>query len=353
MVDPTLRAGLTRGVRAVRILLVLALLTAVGAGGAWLYIQQAFDAPAAPGSEQTVVFEVKKGATLAKVGLSLKAQQLINDAKIWRLYLRLNPTAPSPKAGKHKIGPGMSIPDILDALAQNPMSEDVPLTMVEGWRLKDADQALAAKGLIEAGAYLKAATNPGAFTVPFSLPKDSPTLEGYLFPETYMVPPGKLDVAVLIQRQIDAFSSRFVKPNAKEIADSPRSLAELVVLASMLEREEPKPSLRPKVAGVMGNRLEANTPLGIDATSRYTIDEWNDRRAFLKKLRDPKDPYNTRLKAGLPPTAIGAPSLPSLLAALRPEPSKYWYYLHDAKQNIHFAKTAAEHEANRKRYNVW
>ena len=91
----------------------------------------------------------------------------------------------------------------------------------------------------------------------------------------------------------------------------------------------------------------------MDATSRYTLEKWNERKPFLKKLRDPGDPYNTRLKEGLPPTPIGAPSLDSLVAALRPVKSKYWYYLHDADQNIHFARTAEQHEANRKRYNVW
>lgn len=339
--------------RALRVLLILFGIAATLAVGVWLFVQQAFDEPKTPGSTETVVFEVPKGATLSKVGLQLQQEGLITDARIWRLYLKLYRDSPSPKAGKHEIGPGMNIAQMLVVLSEKPISEDVPLTMVEGWRLRDADAALAAKGLIDAGAYLEAAQAPGRFKLPFTLEPGVTSLEGYLFPETYMVPPGRLDVDAFIQRQLDGFAARFLAPQAEAIKQSSRSLAQLVTLASMLEREEPKPELRPKVAGVMYNRLEANTPLGIDATSRYTISEWNDRRAFLKQLRDPADPYNTRLKAGLPPTPIGAPSLPSLLAALQPERSKYWYYLHDGEQNIHFAKTAAEHEANRKRYNVW
>ena len=99
--------------------------------------------------------------------------------------------------------------------------------------------------------------------------------------------------------------------------------------------------------------MDANSPLGVDATSRFTLDDWSDRRKFLAKLRDPNDPYNTRLKAGLPPGPIGAPSLDALLAALRPKASNHWYYLHDADKQIHFARNAAEHEANRRKYNVW
>ncbi len=339
--------------RALRIVMILAALVAVTAAGGWAYVQKSFAEAQAPGSEQTQIFEVPKGATLSKVGSQLAKKNLIADVRIWKLYLRVNPQSPSPKAGRHEIGPGMNIPELLTALAKNPISEDVPLTMVEGWRLRDADAALTAKGLITAGAYIKAAKSPKRFKYKFKLPEDCQSLEGYLYPETYLIPPGKLDVNVLIQRQLDAFAKRFGQAHAAEIAKSPRTLSDIVIMASMLEREEPKPSLRPKVAGVLYNRVNANSPLGVDATSRYTIAQWNDRRAFLKKLRDPTDPYNSRLKAGLPPTAIGAPALPSLLAALRPVPSKYWYYLHDAQQNIHFAKTAAGHDANRKKYNVW
>ena len=71
-------------------------------------------------------------------------------------------------------------------------------------------------------------------------------------------------------------------------------------MASMLEREEPKPEQRPMVAGILWKRIDNKWNLGVDATSRYTLEEWNNRKAFLKKLRDPKDPYNTRLKEVFP-----------------------------------------------------
>lgn len=339
--------------RVVRVLLVLVVLLALGAGGAWVFVKRAFDTPKDPsGAAEKVVFEVEKGASATQVGLQLEQAGLIDDARMWRLFLKVNPGRGA-KAGKHEVSAAMTMGQLRDALAENPISEDVPLTMVEGWRLVDADAALAAKGLIEPGAYLAAAQDPSKLKLPFELPEGVTSLEGYLLPETYMVPPGKLDVAALLQRQIDAFHQRFLVPYGDELAKSPRSLKDVVIMASMLEREEPKPEVRPKVAGVLYKRLDAKTPLGVDATSRYTLESWNDRKAFLKKLRDPEDPYNSRTKAGLPPTAIGAPSLPSLVAALRPVESPYWYYLHDAQAEIHFGRTPDEHEANRRRYNVW
>jgi UPF0755 protein len=333
-----------------RLALFLLVLVAGAAVGGYLYVDRVNGTPMNPAAEP-LELTVPKGASLAQVGSLLEAQGLIRGALFWRLHLRLHPGAPRPTAGRHQVSAAMDVPALLQALAGPPIPDDVPLTLVEGWRIRDTDAFLAGKGLIEAGAYLRAAQEPARFSLPF--PFEQPTLEGYLYPETYMVPPGPIDVERLIARQVSAFHERFVVPHAQEIERSGRTLHELVVMASMLEREEPEPATRPQVAGVLFKRLSSKMALGVDATSRYGLEDWNDRVAFLKRLRDPADPYNTRLKLGLPPGPIGAPSLPSLLAALRPVDSPYWYYLHDAEKKIHFGKDAAEHEANRRRYDVW
>lgn len=327
---------------------VVALGVLAVAGGVG-YVQWALGA-ALDASAATVGFEVPKGASPHRVGRLLAQQRLIRSPRLWRLQLKLRGAADI-KAGQHQLSASMTMAEIIDALEQAPQAEDRPLTMVEGWRLVDADLWLADNGFIERGTYVEAANQPNRFTLPFAV--EGGSLEGYLLPETYRVPMGTLDVDRLIQRQIDAFEARFHAPNAKELAESGRSLHQIVVLASMLEREEPKIENRNMVAGIMYRRLDARTPLGIDATSRYLLQDWTDRRKFLAKLRDESDPYNTRRRGGLPPTAIGAPGLPSLLAALRPVKSRYWYYLHDGDQNIHYATDAAGHEANRKKYNVY
>jgi UPF0755 protein len=332
-----------------RVVAVLVLAAAAALGGAFFYVERMASTPAGT-SDEPVVFDVPKGAALNQIGKKLAKEGLIGSELVFKVHVKLHPP-PSAKAGKHELRKSMALSEILAKLGENPIPDDVPLTMVEGWRLRDADAFLAAKGLIEAGEYEKAASDKSKFTVPFEV--EGPSLAGYLLPETYMVPPGRLDVNALIQRQIDAFAGRFAKPQAEEIARSGRTLSAVVIMASMLEREEPKSENRPAVAGVLYKRLDSKTPLGVDATSRFTLADWNDRRSFLEKLRDPDDPYNTRVRAGLPPTPIGAPSLDSLLAALRPKSGPYWYYLHDDGQNIHFARTADEHEANRRRYNVY
>jgi UPF0755 protein len=243
----------------------------------------------------------------------------------------------------------MSAQEILDTLCEAPIPEDVPFTVVEGWRIREIDAALTLEGWITEGDYASLASSPAEFEASFDLPGD--TLEGYLFPETYRVIPETFDPREFIQRQLDTLGRSFVQPNVESLPD--RGLHEIVTMASMLEREEPTAANRPLVAGILWKRLDADWNLGVDATSRYSLENWNDRRAFLARLRDPEDPYNTRLRPGLPPTPIGNPGISALEAALTPEASEYWYYLHDAQQNLHPTRNGREHEQMRRRYDVY
>ena len=336
--------------RALIVVGVLVVLGGLGLGAAWMWVQERVYTPLDPAAD-AVIFEVPSGANARAVGEKLADAGIIRDALAWQVWLRLESDAPTLKAGRHEVSASMTLPEVHAALAAAPLPEDEPFTVVEGWRRADTDAALAAQGWAEPGAYLAATEEATAYDLPFEVA--APSLEGYLFPETYKFVKDDFVVKDLVQRQLDTFVERFWKLHADDVEASKRSLHDLVTMASMLEREEPVPSVRPKVAGVLYKRLDSDHPLGVDATSRYTLEAWNDRPAFLKKLRDPDDPYNTRLRTGLPPTPIGAPSVPSLRAALEPEPSPYWYYLHDADQQIHFAETAEGHEANRRRYNVW
>lgn len=332
-------------------LVVVVALAAVAGVGALSWLKSGASTAMGPADAPDEVFVVEKGMTGRGVGAALVKGGYVGHAYFWRYVLRERPGF-SPKAGKHAISKRLSPTQIAAELEKAPIPETVPFVMIEGWRLRDTDAALAAAGHIEAGAYIKAARNSAAFKAPFPLPARG--LEGYLYPETYALDVGKkLDVNELIQRQLDAFIARFYTPHAAEIASSGRSLDEVVIMASMLEREEPTPAQRPLVAGILWKRIGMKFPLGVDATSRYELAEWNDRKAFLKKLRDPTDPWNTRQNVGLPPGPIGSPTVPSLQAALRPTPSEFLYYLHDGSRILRPSRNAAEHEALRKQYNVY
>ena len=328
----------------------IALAALLAVFGAWRWVE---NTGLSPLITQDVVFEVPKGSSGSKLPKLLHDAGLLADSQLTpaKLYVKLHPAFP--KFGKHQLTQGMSLLQTLETLGGTALPDDVPVTVIEGWRIIDTDQDLAAwtPPMAPSGAYAAAASEPKRFKIPF--PFTANDLEGYLFPETYMVPAQGFEPSQLIQRQIDSFNAKFAGPFAGEMTKSGRSLHDLVIVASMLEREEPKPENRPLIAGIIYKRLARKFPLGIDATSRYSLPDWNDRAKFLGKLRDPNDPYNTRLKTGLPAGPIGSPTLASLLAALRPTASEWLYYLHDKNHDVHFAKNAEEHEANRKQFDIY
>jgi len=307
------------------------------------------DAVVDPSDPSEVVFEVPQGASGARVGSLLEDGGLVGSAWNFKRVL-ITEDITCIKAGKHTVRRNMTVRELAQALCAAPIPDDVPFTVLEGWRIKDIDKALAAKGWITPGEYAQLAESK-AVDVPFEI--ESPTLEGYLYPETYMVPPDqeRFSAERLIERQLETFKERFLDPNRDKLGD--RSLHDVVVVASMIEREEPTDKHRPVVSGIIWKRLDSNTALGIDATSRYQLENWEDEKAFRKVLKDPADLYGTRVRVGLPPTAIGNPTQTALEAALKPEKTEFWYYLHDREGVFHGGRNAAEHEANRKRYGVY
>lgn len=335
--------------KALIVLLVLLLLLGGGAAGTYLSLEKAASTPKTAGDSPEIELTVPKGATGRSLGKLLAEKGVIDEGYGWRYFLWKR-GALNAKAGRHAVKASMTMEAIAAALETSPLAEDEPFKMLEGWRLYDTDAALSAYGWTMTGEYLKAASDPAKFKAPFPLP--AKTLEGYLYPETYRVMAKEFDTNVFIQRQLDTFAQRFYTPYQGELASCGRTLHEIVTMASLLEREEPVPAQRALVAGVLWKRIDKGYPLGVDATSRYQLEEWNDRKGFLAKLKNEDDPYNSRLKKGLPPTPIGAPTVESLLAAMRPEKSEYWYYLHDSKRKIHLSKNAAEHEALRTTYDV-
>jgi UPF0755 protein len=310
-------------------------------------------APVDPAATQETMFEVPAGSTARGLATPLASAGLVRDGWRWEWYLRTSADGSCIKAGRHRVKASMDAPALLAALCGPPVPNDEPFTIPEGWRIRDIDAALAAHGWMKPGAYVAAATDVNAYTATFPLP-DNGTLEGYLYPETYKVEPDNFDPERLVQRQLDTFAERFFTGHTG-LADkgAARSLQAIVTMASLIEREEPTPANRPVIAGILWRRIDAGWNLGVDATSRYTLDDWNDRQAFMKKLRDPADPWNTRLRPGLPPTPIGNPGVVALEAAAAPTASDYWYYLHDADQVLHPSRSVAEHEAFRRKYNVY
>jgi UPF0755 protein len=160
------------------------------------------------------------------------------------------------------------------------------------------------------------------------------SLEGFLFPSLYKFG-ASTTPAQLIGLQLGAFRKAWATLDLSAAQARGQTPYEVLIIASMIEREVSVPSERPLVAAVIDNRLAQNMPLGIDATLRYGLGIPGTKSLTAAELANPT-PYNTRLHTGLPPTPIGNPGLPSLRAAAAPADVDYLYYLRIPGTTRHF-----------------
>lgn len=171
-------------------------------------------------------------------------------------------------------------------------------------------------------------------------------LEGYLFPDTYFFLPNATEDTVIktMRQNFDIQTA----PLAADIAASGRSMSDVVIMASIIEREAHKSKDRRMISGVLWNRIKRGMPLQVDVTFLYTIGK-NTFQLTMKDLTT-DSPYNTYMNKGLPPGAIGSPSLDSLDAAVHPDKNDYLYYLADNTGVTHFSKTYQEHLRKKRLY---
>src|SRR3989338_4577457 len=163
--------------------------------------------------------------------------------------------------------------------------------------------------------------------------------EGYLFPDTYFFLPNVTEDTV-IQAMRQNFDAK-IAPLLQAIASSTRSLSDIVIMASIIEREARNSADRRMISGVLWNRLAKEMPLQVDVSFLYTVGKGTYQ--LTNKDLQTDSPYNTYMNKGLPPTAIGSPSLDSLQAAVNPTPNNYLYFLADRNGVTYFSKTYAEH----------
>lgn len=172
--------------------------------------------------------------------------------------------------------------------------------------------------------------------------------EGYLFPDTYRFG-ASAQPEKIIKIMNDEFQEKISLPDVQALlAESDKPLADIISMASILEREARQMRTRRIVAGILWERLRRGIPFQIDASFRYV----NGKSTEDLTLNDLKidSPYNTYLYKGFPPTPISNPGLDAIEAAVTPIPTDYLYFLTDPDGNMHYAKTLEEHVANKRKY---
>jgi UPF0755 protein len=309
-------------------------------------------------TSRPVVFKIDPGELPSQVGDELYAQHLIRDRNAFDLYLRITGVGSSFEAGSFQLNRNMTMAQIVDAL-QHGKSNQVSVTLREGFPLRELAKDVQKSGLGTGAEYLAIAAEPGWASLYDFLgsrpPKANPPLEGYLFPDTYLVAPG--DVRGLVKAQLDQFGAVFSADLRAQIAKAtPTRPAEtvesIVILASMVDREAntKKSTDRGNVCSVYYNRLRLRMPLGVDATLLYALGRLSPEPTAAELQLN--SPYNTRTHAGLPPGPISNPGKAAVLACINPPKTDYLYYFTDRVGVTHFETNQQDFERDIQTYGL-
>jgi uncharacterized YceG family protein len=303
--------------------------------------------PFADSGHGTIVVNVPKGAGASDIGKLLADKGVVDSSFLFGIRARLSGKRGELRSGRIVLRKDMSYGAALDALTTAPATpKTVKLTIPEGRSRREIVPLVKQLGLT--GSYL-AATNRSPRAL--GAPRRAKTLEGYLFPATYQLRPGAPATA-LVKQQLAAFRSAFGKVSLGYARRKQLTRYDVLIIASMIEREAQLPSDRPLIAAVIYNRLHRHMPLGIDATLRYALNDWTHPLKVSELQLD--SPYNTRTRQGLPPTPIGNPGLSSMQAAAHPAHKPYLFYVVKPCGNggHAFSSTEAKFEADVAKYNA-
>jgi uncharacterized YceG family protein len=341
------RGGQPRRRAGRRILALLALL----AIGAALFLINATFQPFHSEGRGAVGVTIPEGADAGQIGDRLASAGVVDSGRFFMLNATLTGRRGKLKPGEYTLPRNMSNGDAVEALQQGPKAKIVKtfnVTVPEGRSIREAAPLIEESPV--RGDYLKAARSRKTIRRArrLGLPGNRRTAEGFLFPATYELV-SDATAQQLVDRQLKGFSDNLSEIDMRVAKRRNLTRYDVVIIASMIEREAQADRERPLISSVIHNRLRDGIPLGIDATTRYFENNWSEPLKQSELQRD--NPFNTRLNRGLPPTPIGSPGLKSLQAAAKPANSKYLYYVAKPGTCGHtFAETDAEFQRAVDRY---
>ena len=278
--------------------------------------------------EGTVAVTIPEGASVGQIGDILAEEGVVDSGLFFRVRATLSGDGAALRSGPHNLSQGMSYASAITALSTPPPvagpTDVVDVVIPEGLSRSEIAPVVEEAGI--EGDYEEASESFEGFSPrgDFDAPEGTDTLEGFLFPATYELA-ADATAEDLVEDQLEAFQENFAEVDLSRAEEGNLTPYEVLIIASMVERETRVPEERPLVAAVIYNRLSEGMPLGIDATIRYANDNWDSP---LKQSELQEDgPYNTRTRTGLPPTPIGNPGLASMQAAANPADEDFLYYV--------------------------
>jgi UPF0755 protein len=297
---------------------ILALIVGAGVGYARAYFSDG-----TVGGTVTVV--VKEGSTLRGIAQQLEETGVVKHARAFEIRADADGYATKFMPGTYTFRVNEPYESLVAKLLQGTKADTIKVSIPEGTTLRQAATIVHdAVTAIPERAYIKVARDDPP---PFKLQgyKKGTTLEGMLFPATYDVLPKKASAYEFVKTQLATFDSYFAKVDMKRASAANLTEYDVVIIASMIDREAQAPSERPVVAAVIWNRLRKGMLLQIDATVQYALGKTKPVLTYDDLKID--SPYNTYRHLGLPPTPISNPGLAALKAAANPSDDKYLYYV--------------------------
>lgn len=330
------------------ILLVIVILIIIVIAGSAIYIS-GLDKPFDKNNKDTVHVTIESGSTTVDIGQVLEENGIIKSASDFKIFSKVKRYGSRYQAGSYGFSPSMTLTEIAEMLISGKTSQ-MTFTIPEGYNINQIAQKLSDDGIVDKDRFLEILRN-GKFDYDFlsGAQTGNNHLEGYLFPDTYTVS-FDADEEEIIRTMLDQFDSVFndeMKVRAKKMG---RSINEIMVVASIIERESKVPEERGKVASVIYNRLAIDMPLQMCSTVQYVLGEQKEILTYADT--EIQSPYNTYINPGLPPGPISCPGLSSIKAALYPEDTDYLYFVVseklDGTQN--FSKDIEKFEKDKAAY---
>lgn len=313
------------------ITLGILLLIVVGAAIWW----KMGTSPVDPKDKSPKIFIIDQGQGVRAISKNLKDQGLIKDSVAFFLLTKQLGLDNKIEAGDYRLFKSMSAEDIAKELTHGTL--DIWVTVPEGQRAGEIADTLK-KQMPQYDA---------------SWDKILEQNEGYLFPDTYLFPKDA-NITTIVSIMRNNFEAKY---KTLDTSKTNLSQAEIVTIASLIEREARHDEDRPLVSSVIHNRLDIGMKLDLDATVQYILGYQQDEKRWWKSALTTNDlaissSYNTYKVAGLPPGPISNPGVSSMQAAINPSNTNYLYYITDSSGVNHYAKTLQEHEANIQKYGL-
>lgn len=297
---------------------VLAVLGAGFAYFAWNWAQ----GPSGSGGDPVEV-TIAQGSSAGRIADTLEEHRVVNSALAFRLYMRLNGIDADLRAGDYELAVAQPFGALIDELRRGPRPDFVRLTIPEGRNVAQTAELVERQTHITENDFLAAAT-PETIR-PAMLPADQDTLEGFLYPTTYFVEETET-AETLVRRMVAEFDRHAEEVGLTEPNEFGLSAYQMLVLASLVEKEAKAAEERDVISKVIHNRLEINMALGIDATIQYAVNKYQGEPLTVSDLNI-DSPFNSRTRLGLPPHPIASPRASSVEAALRPAEVDFLYFV--------------------------